>query len=162
MVVSAAGMRSTLRFRSGLRALPALALAALLGLAVESKPASAMEGTVSDLLPAFNQLCQELLDGRSGLQAGRLTQEEFVDLVLDLFTRADSLTTLLARRVPPTRAYTPATALSRGFRYLKDALRENYEGIVRQDGYRFVAADLNFDAALAWRSGVTTAELARP
>ena len=133
---------------------PGLILAGLLSLAAWSGPARAADSAVADVLPAFNALCDQLVDGRRALQTGRLAEDGFVDLVLDLFTRADSLSQLLAARVPATRGYSTATALARGLRYLKASLRSNYEGIADGDGYNFVAADLDFQAALAWRNGI--------
>ncbi len=141
---------------------PGLILAGLLSLAAGSGPARAAEGAVADVLPAFNTLCDQLVDGRRALQSGRLAEDAFVDLVLDLFTRADSLSQMLAARVPATRGYTTATALARGLRYLKASLRGNYEGIAAGNGYSFVAADLDFQAALAWRNGIAGVALNAP
>jgi len=163
MIGSASSRRSWVRSRRGLALLPGLALAALLGASVEARPAPAAgSGVVPEILPAFNFICQELRDGRNALRSGSLSEESFVDLVLDLFVRADSLSELLASKAPPARAYSPSSALARGFRYLKESLRANYEGIVGRNGCQFVAADLSLEAALAWRSGITGAELARP
>lgn len=148
--------------RTGLRALTGLWLAALLALAVEARPSVAADSEIGKMLPAFNRICEELQSGRQALQRGHLADQAFVDLVLDLFTRADSLSALLAGVVPVTRAYTPGAALARGLRCLKDSLRENYVGIVGGDGNRFVAADLDLTAALAWRSGIAGAEVATP
>jgi hypothetical protein len=148
--------------RRGFRALAGLTLAALLGLAAEVRPAAAADAVVGNILPAFNQICSELQTGRQALQRGRLRDEAFVDLVLDLFVRADSLSVLLKERSPATHGYTPATALARGLRCLKDSLRENYEGMVARDGGRFVTADLELTAAIAWRSGITNVASAAP
>jgi hypothetical protein len=132
-----------------------------LGLAAEPRPAAAGAG-VGGILPAFNQICSELQAGREALRGGGLTDEAFGDLLLDLFVRADSLSALMGQRLVPSRAYTPAAALSRALRCLKVSLRENYEGLIGRDGYRFVKADLELKAALAWRSGVTGAETGTP
>ena len=35
-----------------------------------------------------------------------------------------------------------------------ESLRENYEGIVEGNGYRFVTADLAFKAAEAWKGSM--------
>jgi hypothetical protein len=161
MNVAAACKPTWVRHRRSLAAIPGLALAVLLSVAVEVRPSLAVETDLPRILPAFNHICQELLDGRDALQRGRLSEERFVDLVLDLFMRADSLSDLLAQRAPQSKALTPAFSLARGLRYLKDALRANYEGIVGRNGYQFVEADLSFEAALAWRSGITGADLAR-
>lgn len=151
--------RASRAFRA---ACPGLILAGFLSIAAGSGPARAADGAVAGVLPAFNTLCDQLLDGRRALQSGRLDEDGFVDLVLDLFTRADSLSQLLAEHMPATRGYSTATALSRGLRYLKESLRSNYEGIAAKDGYSFVAADLNFQAALAWRSGLGGVALNAP
>ena len=142
--------------------LPGVILAAFLGVVVEAGPAFASEGAVPEILPTFNALCDQLSDGRHALQTGRLAEDAFVDLVLDLFTRADSLSQLLAVKMPSARGYTTASALARGLRYLKASLRSNYEGIARKDGYTFVVADLDFQAALAWRSSITGVAMSTP
>jgi hypothetical protein len=145
------------RVRVGSRALSGLALAAILGLSVGLRPVAAAESNteVAGILPAFNRICSELQTGREALGRGNLTEEAFVDLVLDLFVRADSLSLRLQPYVPAGHAYTPVMALARGLTCLKDSLRENYEGLVARDGARFITADLELTAALAWRSGVT-------
>jgi hypothetical protein len=145
------------RARAGPGALAGLALAAVLGLAADACPSAAAEASseVARILPAFNRICSELQTGREALGRGSLTEEAFVDLILDLFVRADSLSLRLTPYVPATHAYTPVTALARGLTCLKGSLRENYEGMVARDGARFVTADLELTAALAWRSGVT-------
>ncbi len=154
------------RYRNGTRAcwrlFPGFVLAALLGLAAETSPAGASEGAVHDILPAFNTLCEQLADGRHALQSGHLAEDAFVDLVLDLFGRADSLSQLVSARMPATRGYTMTSALARGLRYLKASLRGNYEGISGKNGYSFVAADLDFQAALAWRNGLTGVAMNTP
>lgn len=144
-----------IRSRPGLRTLSGLALAAILSVVVDAQPAAGADSEVASILPSFNRICSELQSGREALGRGSLSEEEFVDLVLDLFVRADSLSQRLAPYVPAGHAYTPVTALARGLSYLKTSLRENYEGTVARDGYRFVTADLDLTAALAWRSGVT-------
>jgi hypothetical protein len=154
--------RTWVRPRRSLVALPGLALAVLLGAAVEVRPAPAAESALSDIIPAFNLICQELRDGRAALQKGRLSETAFVDLVLDLFVRTDSLSTLFSASAPRARALTPLTSLARGFRYLKESLRANYEGIAARNGLRFVEADRSLEAALAWRSGLTVADLGKP
>lgn len=160
MTLAATAMHRTwVRPRRSLLAIPGLALAVLLGAAVEVRPAPAAEGGPPDIVPAFNLICQELRDGREALQKGRLSEDAFVDLILDLFTRTDSLSTLLSGRAPRVRAYTSLMSLARGFRYLKESLRANYEGVVGRNGYRFVEADRSLEAALAWRSGVSVADL---
>jgi len=162
MTLAATSHRTWVRPRRSLLALPGLALAVLLGVAVEVRPAPAAESGPPEIVPAFNLICQELRAGREALQKGSLTEGAFVDLILDLFVRADSLSALLTERSPRTKAFTPMMSLARGFRYLKDALRANYEGIVGRNGYQFIQADLNLEAALAWRSGITVADLGSP
>lgn len=144
--------------RAGARVLSNLVLAALLGLGLEVRPSAAADAEIGKILPAFNQICAELQLGRDALQRGSLGDEAFMDLVLDLFARADSLSALLKDRIPANGAYTPTAALARGLRCLKGSLRENYFGMVARDGYRFVTADLELTAAIAWRSGVSGAE----
>lgn len=158
MDVAAVRTQGGTGFRAARSALAGFLLAALLGSLAGVRPARADEAgaaTAAGVLPAFNGICAELTAGRAGLRSGRLSDESFVDLVLDLFVRADSLSRLLEPTLPATHAYTPAASLARGLRCLKNSLRENYEGIVRRDGYRFVTADLDFKAAVAWRSGAT-------
>ena len=162
MDVTASCRHCRIGSRTGLRALSRLLLAALLALAVEVRPSAAADADIGRILPSFNRICEELQSGRQALQRGHLADQAFVDLVLDLFARADSLSGLLSERVPVTRAYTSAAALARGLRCLKDSLRENYEGMIARDGYRFVRADLELTAAIAWRSGVAGAEVAAP
>jgi hypothetical protein len=155
MNVAAVRTQGRIGFRAARSALAGLLLAALLGSVAGVRPARADEATAAGVLPAFNRICVELTAGREGLRSGHLSDESFVDLVLDLFVRADSLSNLLEATLPGTHAYTPAASLARGLRCLKNSLRENYEGVVGRDGYRFVTADLDFKAAVAWRSGAT-------
>ena len=98
---------------------PGIALALCLGLAAETRPAAASGGGAPEILPAFNSLCERLADGRRDLQGGRLAEDAFVDLVLELFTQADSLSRLLSARMSTTHGYTSVSALARGLRYLK-------------------------------------------
>jgi hypothetical protein len=162
MDVTASCTHCRIGSRTGLRAFSGLLLAALLGLALEVRPSEAAKADSGTILPAFNRICEELQAGRQALQRGTLADEAFVDLVLDLFVRADSLSALISERAPVTRAYTSAAALARGLRCLKISLRENYEGMIARDGYRFVTADLELTAAIAWRSGVNVADVATP
>jgi hypothetical protein len=141
---------------------PGVILALCLGIAAETHSATASENGAREILPHFNSLCEQLAEGRGALQSGRLSEAAFVDLVLDLFTQADSLSQLLSAQMPATRGYSPASALARGLNYLKASLRGNYEGIAGGNGYSFVKADLEFKAALAWRSDATGVALVTP
>ena len=76
--------------------------------------------------------------------------------------RADSIRTLLDQRFPPPRAAGPAFALEWALRHLTESLRENYEGIVEGNGYRFVTADLAFKAAEAWKGSLGDGSDAAP
>lgn len=154
--------RSRIRSRTPRLLFPGVVLALCLGLLAETHLATASERDTRDILPAFNTLCDRLTQGRGALQSGRLSEDAFVDLVLDLFTQADSLSQLLSDRMLATRGYTPASALARGLRYLKASLRGNYEGIAGGNGYSFVKADLDFKAALAWRNDATGVALVTP
>jgi hypothetical protein len=141
---------------------PGVVLALCLGIAAETHLAAASESGAQEILPRFNALCDQLAEGRGALQGGRISEDAFVDLVLDLFTQADSLSQLLSARMPATRGYSPASALARGLRYFKSSLRGNYEGIAGGNGYSFVKADLDFKAALAWRNDATGVALVTP
>jgi hypothetical protein len=105
------------------------------------------------LVREFNTICTELQKARGELQLRVLDEAAFGDRILDLFVRADSINTLLDKRVPGPRTG-PALALQWALKHLTDSLRENYEGIVEGNGYRFVTADLSFKAAEAWKGSL--------
>ena len=112
-------------------------------------------GDMSDAIPLFNGVCGELSRARDELRAGRMDDEDFADRVLDLFVTADSLQCALGKHDPAARrAGGPLFAIDRALRFLVESLRENYVGIVAQNGVSFVAADRALQAAVAWRSGI--------
>jgi hypothetical protein len=106
------------------------------------------------LVREFNSICGDLQTARLELQGHVRDEASFGDRILELFVRADSITMLLDRRVPPPRHSGTAYALEWALRHLRESLRENYEGIVEGNGYRFVTADLAFKAAEAWRGSL--------
>jgi len=109
---------------------------------------------VQGLVREFNSICGDLQKARRDLQLCVLDESSFGDRVLELFVRADSVTTLLDQRVPPPRRLGSAFALEWALRHLRESLRENYEAIVEGNGYRFVTADLAFKAAEAWKGSL--------
>lgn len=109
------------------------------------------------MLPEFNRICAELTRAREELRMGALNEDSFASRVLDLFVRADSLQLLVQSADTASRRFGgPLYAMERGLRYLIDSLRENYVGIVARNGVSFVAADQALQAAVAWKSGVST------
>ena len=106
------------------------------------------------LVREFNAICVELQKARGELQLRVLDETAFGDRILALFVRADSINTLLEQRVPGPRRGGTALALQWALKHLTDSLRENYEGIVEGNGYRFVTADLAFKAAEAWKGSL--------
>ena len=108
------------------------------------------------LLTEFNAICTELGTAREQLARGVLHDEEFADKILDLFVRADSLATILCEDPARARRDLGTFALKKSVLYLIESLRENYVGIVGQNGVRFVEADLALKAAVAWRSGASS------
>lgn len=78
-----------------------------------------------------------------------------MDAILDLFVRADSLATVASQEQAPARGDLGSFALQKGVLYLIESLRENYVGVVGQDGVSFVDADQALRAAVAWRSGAS-------
>ena len=109
---------------------------------------------LSGLVREFNSICSDLQKARCDLQMRVLDEAAFGDRILELFVRADSITTLLDRRAPSPGRAGRAFALEWALRHLRESLRENYEGIVEGNGYRFVTADLAFKAAEAWRGSL--------
>lgn len=110
---------------------------------------------LSDVIPLFNGVCGELSRARDELRAGQIGDDDFADRVLDLFVTADSLRCAVSKQDPASRrAGGPLFAIDRALRFLVDSLRENYVGIVAQNGVSFVAADRALQAAVAWRSGI--------
>jgi hypothetical protein len=108
----------------------------------------------ASFVPEFNRICAELARTRADLGSGSLGDDDFAEQILDLFVEADSLQVALRTAWPGARrAGTPLFAMERGLRYLVEALRENYVGIVGRNGFSFVEADRALQAALAWRSG---------
>ena len=114
------------------------------------------EGARAPLLTEFNAICAELGAARDQLAQGTLHDEEFADKILDLFVRADSLATILCEDPARARRDLGTFALKKSVLYLIESLRENYVGIVGQNGVRFVEADLALKAAVAWRSGASS------
>jgi hypothetical protein len=106
------------------------------------------------LVREFNTICAELQRARGELQLRVLDEAAFGDRILELFVRADSINTLLQQKVPGTRRTGTALALHWALKHLTDSLRENYEGVVEGNGYRFVTADLSFKAAEAWKGSL--------
>ena len=106
------------------------------------------------LVREFNAICTELQKARFDLEQRVLDETAFGDRILELFVRADSITTLLDIRVPAARRVGPSFALHWALKHLRASLRENYEGIVEGNGYRFVTADIAFKAAEAWRGSL--------
>ena len=149
--------RTSAATRHGSALLPAMTLAFVL---TATTPGIGSGGSRDDganlqgLVREFNSVCADLQKARLELQSRALDDSAFGDRILDLFVRADSITTLLDARVPPPRRPGPAFALEWALRHLRESLRENYEGIVEGNGYRFVTADLAFRAAEAWKGSL--------
>ncbi len=141
--------------RNGKAFLPAFALTIMLTATtpgIGSGSTSRDEGpAVQGLVKEFNSICTDLQKARRDLQMRILDETSFGDRILELFVRADSITTLLEKRAPAPRHSGPAYALEWALRHLRESLRDNYEGIVEGNGYRFVTADLAFKAAEAWK-----------
>src|SRR5882762_8108098 len=109
---------------------------------------------IRGLVREFNSICSDLQKARCDLQMQTLDERAFGDRILDLFVRADSITTLFDGRFPPPRRIGPAFALEWALKHLRESLRENYVGIVEGNGYRFVTADLALKAAEAWKGSL--------
>ena len=137
--------------------LPAMALTIVLTATTPGIGSGGSRGdgaNLQGLVREFNTICGELQKARGELRLRILDEAAFGDRILDLFVRADSITTLLQKKVPgPGRSGT-ALALQWALKHLTDSLRENYEGIVEGNGYRFVTADLAFKAAEAWKGSL--------
>jgi len=118
--------------------------------------AKGVDSSGTPLLNEFNAICAELGAARDQLAKGSLHDEEFTDKILDLFVRADSLATILCEDPARARRDLGTFALKKSVLYLIESLRENYVGIVGQNGVRFVEADLALKAAVAWRSGASS------
>ena len=129
-----------------------------LAMAPPTDAAAPGEEDRSAIVAEFNQICSELIEARSRLGSGAMSDEAFGDLVLDLFVRADSLAHQLPAGgwIQGSRS-SQTFGLSRALRYLVGALRENYVGIAARDGVHFIAADRAYQAAVAWRSGIEVA-----
>ncbi len=157
--------RSTAATRNGTAFLPALALTVAL---TASTPGIGSGGSREDgpnlqgLIREFSAICSELQKARCDLQVRVLDEASFGDRILELFVRADSITTLLDRRYPARGRVGPAYALEWALRHLRESLRENYEGIVEGNGYRFVTADLAFKAAEAWKGSIVEQPFSTP
>ncbi|HEY3155884.1 MAG TPA: hypothetical protein VGK76_04530 [Candidatus Eisenbacteria bacterium] len=146
---------STAKVRKGTAFLPAFALTFLLTATTPGIGSGEDGASIRGLVHEFNSICADLQTARCDLQMGTVDQSAFGDWILDLFVRADSITTLLDRFAPAPRPIIgPAFALEWALRYLRESLRENYEGIVEGNGYRFVTADLALKAAEAWRGNL--------
>jgi hypothetical protein len=144
--------------RKGSALLPAFALTLVLTATtpgVGSGGGGRGEGAnLQGLVREFNSICSDLQKARCDLQMRLVDETEFGDQILELFVRADSITTLLEKRAPSPRPPGPAFALQWALKHLRESLRENYEGIVEGDGYRFVTADLALKAAEAWKGSL--------
>ena len=137
--------------------LPAMALTFVLTATTPGIGAGESRGdgaNLQGLVREFNAICSELQKARGELQLRVLDETAFGDRILALFVRADSINTLLEKRVPGPRRGGTALALQWALKHLTDSLRENYEGIVEGNGYRFVTADLSFKAAEAWKGSL--------
>ena len=149
--------RTSAATRHGSAFLPAMTLAIVL---TATTPGIGSGGSRDDganlqgLVREFNSICGDLQRARRDLELRVLDESSFGDRVLELFVRADSITTLLDQSVPPPRRLGPAFALEWALRHLRESLRENYEAIVEGNGYRFVTADLAFKAAEAWKGSL--------
>lgn len=148
--------------RKGSALLPALTLTMLLSAATSGPSAEAGSLDLRDLVREFSSICTDLEAARRDLQSRVVDEAAFGDRVLDLFVRADSISGLLVARAPSPRKSGPAFALEWGLRHLRESLRENYEGIVERNGFRFVTADLALKAAHAWQGRALGAETAVP
>jgi len=145
---------STAKARKGTAFLPAFALTFLLTATTPGIGSGEDGASIRGLVHEFNSICADLQTARCDLQMGTVDLDAFGDRILDLFVRADSITTLLDHLAPAPRPIGPAFALEWALRYLRESLRENYEGIVERNGYRFVTADLALKAAEAWRGNL--------
>ncbi len=146
--------RPTAETRNGAVFLPALALTFLLTATTPGIGSGNSRGegpNVHGLVREFNAICSDLQNARRDLQIHVLDEASFGDRILELFVRADSITTLLDRSAPAGRRAGAGYALEWALRHLRESLRENYEGIVEGNGYRFVTADIAFRAAEAWK-----------
>ena len=147
--------RPTAATRNGSVLLPAFALAIMLTATspgVGSGSGSRGNGpALQGLVREFSSICVDLQKAREDFEMRVLDERSFGDRILELFVRADSISTLLDKRAPTSRNSGPAYALQWALRHLRQSLRDNYEGIVEGNGYRFVTADLAFKAAEAWK-----------
>jgi hypothetical protein len=151
--------------RKGSTLLPAFALTLVLTAStpgIGSGGARGDDARLQGLVREFNAICSDLQNARCDLQLRLLDETEFGDCILDLFVRADSITTLLEKRAPAPRTTGRAFALEWALRHLRESLRENYEGIVEGNGYRFVTADLAFKAAEAWKGSLAERPVSLP
>jgi len=161
--------RPSAETRNGRGLLPALALALML---TSTTPGVGDGRTGADergdsahlrgMVREFNSICADLQKARCDLQMRVLDEGAFGDRILELFVRADSITTLFNSRVPAPRPPGPAFALEWALKHLRESLRENYEGIVEKNGYRFVTADLALKAAEAWQGSLVEQPFATP
>lgn len=137
--------------------LPAMALTLVLTATTPGIGSGGSRGESADLkglVREFNAIATELQRARGDLQLRILDERGFGDRILELFVRADSIKTLLDQRFPRPRMAGSSFALEWALRHLEESLRENYEGIVEGNGYRFVTADLAFKAAEAWKGSL--------
>ena len=117
------------------------------------------DASLQGLVREFNAICFELQKARVDLSTRDLDDLEFGDRVLGLFVRADSIKSLFDSRFPRAHRLGPAYALEWALKHLMESLRENYEGIVEGNGYRFVTADLAFKAAEAWKGSLVAEQV---
>lgn len=145
--------------------LPAMALTLVLTATTPGIGSGGSRGESADLkglVREFNAIATELQKARGDLQLRILDERGFGDRILELFVRADSIKTLLDQRFPRPRTAGSTFALEWALRHLNESLRENYEGIVEGNGYRFVTADLAFKAAEAWKGSLGDESAAVP
>ena len=144
--------------RKGRALLPAFALTLVLTATTPGIGTGASErgdsANLQGLVREFNAICFELQKARADLSTRVLDDNEFGVRILGLFVRADSIKSLFDITFPKTRRLGPAYALEWALKHLMESLRENYEGIVEGNGYRFVTADLAFKAAEAWKGSM--------
>ncbi len=144
--------------RKGRAFLPALTLSVMLTATTPGLGSGETAIDLRDLIREFNSICADLQTARCDLQKRVLDETAFGDRILELFIRADSITTLLEARLPGPRHPGPTYPLQWALMHLRQSLRENFEGIVEGNGYRFVSADLALKAAEAWQGKLTSPE----
>ena len=94
---------STARVRKGTAFLPAFAFTFLLTATTPGIGSGEDGASIRGLVHEFNSICADLQTARCDLQMGTVDQTAFGDRILELFVRADSITTLLDRFAPAPR-----------------------------------------------------------